>query len=60
MESSDSENDEAPTSPIQSTPRQPVANKSKEGRNMKTKIRWTTEMVDMFIHCLNNEKSKFV
>ena len=25
MESSDSENDEAPTSPVQSTPRQPVA-----------------------------------
>ena len=58
MESSDSENDEAPTSPIQSGPSQPVAEKSKKETG-KPRFRWTTEMIDTLIDCLNDEKSKF-
>ena len=58
MESLDSENDKALMSPIQSTPNQPVAKKSKNETG-KPRFRWTTEMVDTKIDCLNDEKSKF-
>ena len=58
MESSDSENDEASTSPVESTPSQPVTKKSKKETG-KPRFRWTIEMVDTLMDCLNNEKSKF-
>ena len=58
MESSDSENDEAPTSPIQSTTSQPVVKKSKK-KTGKPRFRWTPEMIDTLIDWLNDKKSKF-
>ena len=58
MESSDSENDEAPTPPIQSTTSQPVVKKSKK-KTGKPRFRWTPEMIDTLIDCLNDKKSKF-
>ena len=57
MKSTDTENDKAPTSPIQSTPRQPVVKKSKKETG-KPRFRLTTDMVDALIDCLNDEKSK--
>ena len=57
-ESLDSKNDEAPASPIQSTPSQPVAKKSKK-ETRKPRFHWTTEMVDTLINCPKDEKFKF-
>ena len=58
MESSDSENDEAATSPIQSTLSQHVAKKHKKETGIPI-FRWTTDMVDTLIDCLKDEKCKF-